>query len=420
MAGTRATRRHINFPMGINSMFEHLQPYAGDPIFGLNDAFHRNTHPKKINLTIGLYYDDQGRIPVLESVETVQRRLADDPSPRVYLPMEGLAAYRSAVQRVVFGGESQAVAQGKVATIQTLGGTGALKVGADFLHMAYPDSEVWISDPAWDNHHAIFGGAGFKTRSYPYYDPATKGLAFDAMMECLRGLPSRTIVLLHPCCHNPTGVDLSQEQWGEVIALLQDRGLIPFLDIAYQGLGDGMEEDAYAVRAMVDAGLTVLVANSFSKNLSVYGERCGGLSVVCGSAQEAELVLGQLKSMVRRNYSSAPWHGGHIVAGVLNDDHLHGRWLNEVADMRVRMAQMRRQVHEQLAVKLPGYDADYFVSQRGMFTYSGLSREQLVALRERHGVYIIDSGRIAVPGLNNGNVEHFTDALADVIGESAR
>ncbi len=401
-------------------MFEHLQPYAGDPIFGLNDAFHRNTHPNKINLTIGLYYDDQGRIPVLPSVQAVQRRLVDDPSPRVYLPMEGLASYRSAVQRVVFGADRKAVADGRVATIQTLGGTGALKVGADFLHMAYPESEVWISDPAWDNHHAIFAGAGFKTRSYPYYDPATKGLAFHAMMECLRGLPSRTIVLMHPCCHNPTGVDLSREQWGEVITVLQDRGLIPFLDIAYQGLGEGMEEDAYAVRAMVEAGLTVLVANSFSKNLSIYGERCGGLSVACGSAAEADLVLGQLKAVVRRIYSSAPWHGGHIVAGVLNDADLHACWLDEVAEMRVRMAEMRRQVHAQLAEKLPGYDAGYFLSQRGMFTYSGLSREQLLALRERHGVYIIDSGRIAVPGLNSGNVGHFTDALADVIGESAR
>src|SRR5690554_835029 len=396
-------------------MFEHLQPYAGDPIFGLNDAFHRNTHPQKINLTIGLYYDDAGRIPVLPSVDTVQRRLAEDPSPRVYLPMEGLAPYRSAVQRVVFGSESKAVAEGRVATIQTLGGTGALKVGADFLHMAYPESEVWISDPAWDNHHAIFGGGGFKTRSYPYYDPATQGLAFDAMMDCLRGLPSRTIVLLHPCCHNPTGVDLSKEQWGEVIAVLQERGLIPFLDIAYQGMGDGMEEDAYAVRAMADAGLTVLVANSFSKNLSVYGERCGGLSVVCGSQPEAELVLGQLKAVVRRIYSSAPWHGGHVVAGVLNDDQLYAQWLQEVEAMRRRMAQVRKAVHEMLAAKLPGYDADYFLQQKGMFTYSGLSREQLVALRERHGVYIIDSGRIAVPGLNNANLEHFTDALVDVL-----
>lgn len=401
-------------------MFEHLQPYAGDPIFGLNDAFHRNTHPKKINLTIGLYYDDAGRIPVLPSVAAVQQQLVEDPSPRVYLPMEGMAAYRSAVQRVVFGADSPVVAEGRVATIQTLGGTGALKVGADFLFGAYPDSDVWISDPAWDNHHAIFGGAGFKTRSYPYYDPSTQGLAFDSMMACLRSLPSRSIVLLHPCCHNPTGVDLSREQWGQVIAVLQERGLIPFLDIAYQGMGDGMEEDAYAVRAMADAGLTVLVANSFSKNLSIYGERCGGLSVVASSAQEAELVLGQLKAAVRRIYSSPPWHGGHVVAGVLNDEQLHAKWLEEVAAMRLRMADMRKQVHAQLAQKLPGYDADYFLRQRGMFTYSGLTRDQLLALREKHGVYIIDSGRIAVPGLNTNNVNDFTDALADVIGESAR
>lgn len=396
-------------------MFQHLTPYAGDPIFSLNDAFHRNTHPQKVNLTIGLYYDDAGQIPVLSSVAAVERRLAEDPAPRVYLPMEGLAPYRNAVQRVVFGVDSQAVAQGRVATIQTLGGTGALKVGADFLKVAYPDSEVWISDPAWDNHHAIFGGAGFRTRSYPYYDAATKGLAFDAMMDCLRGLPARSIVLLHPCCHNPTGVDLSREQWGDVIAVLQERGLIPFLDIAYQGMGTGMEEDAYAVRAMAQAGLTVLVANSFSKNLSIYGGRCGGLSVVCASQAQAELVLGQLKAAVRRIYSSPPWHGAHIVAGVLNDPALHAQWLGEVEAMRVRMAQMRGLVHEQLAAKLPDYDADYFIRQQGMFTYSGLSREQLLALREKHGVYIIDSGRIAVPGLTTTNVGHFTDALADVL-----
>ncbi len=396
-------------------MFKHLEQYAGDPIFGLNDAFHRNTHPQKINLTIGLYYDDAGRIPVLPSVATVQTRLAADPAPCTYLPMEGLAAYRSAVQRVVFGEASTAVAEGRVATIQTLGGTGALKVGADLLHAAYPESQIWISDPAWDNHYAIFGGAGIPTNSYPYYDQATKGLAFDAMMECLRELPSHSIVLLHPCCHNPTGVDLSQAQWDEVIQVLQQRRLIPFLDIAYQGFGSGMDEDAYAVRAMADAGLTVLVANSFSKNLSVYGERCGGLSVVCGSSAEADLVLGQLKAIVRRIYSSPPSHGGHVVAGVLNDPELHSQWVAEVSTMRDRMAQMRGLVHEQLSTKLPDYDADYFIRQRGMFTYSGLSREQLQTLRERHGVYIIDSGRIAVPGLNTANVEHFTDALADVI-----
>jgi len=396
-------------------MFEHLEQYAGDPIFGLNDAFHRDNHPQKVNLTIGLYYDDAGRIPVLSSVAAVEARLAQDRAPRVYLPMEGLPAYRDAVQRIVFGDQCQALSQGRITTIQTLGGTGALKMGADLLHAAYPDSEVWISDPAWDNHHAIFRGAGFKTHSYPYYDKTTKGLAFDAMMTSLRGLPARSIVLLHPCCHNPTGVDLSQAQWLQVIEVLQERGLIPFLDIAYQGLAEGMEEDAYAVRAMADAGLTVLVANSFSKNLSVYGERCGGLSVVCGSTNEADLVLGQLKAIVRRIYSSAPWHGGHVVAGVLNDPALHAQWIEEVAAMRVRMAQMRRLVHEQLAAKLPDYDADYFIRQRGMFTYSGLSREQLLALRQRHGVYIIDSGRIAVPGLNTNNIQHFTDAMADVI-----
>ncbi|SHI07107.1 amino acid aminotransferase [Pollutimonas bauzanensis] len=396
-------------------MFEHLEKYAGDPIFGLNEAFHRDVHPQKVNLTIGLYYDNAGCIPVLSSVRTAEQRRAQEPEPRTYLPMEGLAPYREAVQKLVFGAQHQALQAGRVATIQSVGGTGALKVGADFLHLAYPDSQIWISDPAWDNHHSIFQGAGVPTHSYAYYDPATKSLRFDQMLAELRELPPKSFVLLHPCCHNPTGVDLSPEQWLQLIPVLAEQELIPFLDMAYQGFGAGLDEDAFAVRAMADAGLVFLVANSFSKNLSLYGERCGGLSVVCATRDEADGVLGQLKAVVRRIYSSPPAHGGHITSAVLNDPQLYAAWVQEVAGMRERIAFVRKQTHEQLSAKLPSYDSSYFVKQTGMFTYTGLSSRQLLALRERHGVYIIDSGRISVPGLNTRNIAYFTDAMADVL-----
>ncbi len=396
-------------------MFEHLEKYAGDPIFGLNEAFHRDVHPQKVNLTVGLYYDNEGHIPVLTSVKTAEQRRAENPQSRPYLPMEGLASYREAVQKLVFGASHKVLQDRKVATIQSVGGTGALKVGADFLHLAYPDSDVWISDPAWDNHHSIFQGAGVKSHSYSYYDPQTKSLKFDQMLAEISALSPNSFVLLHPCCHNPTGVDLSQDQWLQLIPILAERQLIPFLDMAYQGFGAGLDEDAFAVRAMADAGLTFLVANSFSKNLSFYGERCGGLSVVCASADEAEGVLGQLKAVVRRIYSSPPMHGGQITSDVLNDTQLCAVWEQEVADMRQRIAFVRKQAHEQLRTKVPDYDSSYFVKQCGMFTYTGLSSAQLVALRDRHGVYIIDSGRISVPGLNTRNLEYFTDAMADVL-----
>ncbi|HUH59609.1 MAG TPA: amino acid aminotransferase [Candidimonas sp.] len=397
-------------------MFEHLEKYAGDPIFGLNEAFHQDKHAKKVNLTIGLYYDDDGHIPVLSSVRAAEVNRAQTATPRSYLPMEGLASYRQAVQNLLFGPDHPCLKTGRVATIQTLGGTGGLKVGADFLHSAYPDSAMWISDPAWDNHHSIFRGAGIPTHSYAYYDPETKALNFEQMIADIAALPAKSFVLLHPCCHNPTGVDLSQEQWNRLIPVLVQRDLIPFLDIAYQGFGSGLDDDAYAIRAMADAGLVFLVANSFSKNLSFYGERCGGLSVVCASADEADGVLGQLKAVVRRSYSSPPAHGGCIASDVLNTPLLRAQWADEVAGMRTRIAAMRQQAHSQLTAKLPGYDSSYFVRQRGMFTYTGLSQPQLIALRQQHGVYIIDSGRISVPGLNTHNIGYFTDAMASVLG----
>lgn len=396
-------------------MFGHLRAFDGDPIFSLGEAFHADPRDLKVNLTVGLYYDEQGRLPLLDVVRQAEQQWADQALPRAYLPIEGLADYRTQVQKLVFGEHSAALAENRVATIQTLGGTGALKVGGDFLHAAYPDSEMWISDPAWDNHHAIFNGAGIPTHTYRYYDSLTRGLDFEGMIEALAQLPKHSIVLLHPCCHNPTGVDLNDEQWLTVIELLQERELIPFVDMAYQGFGRSLDEDAFAIRAMDQAGLTFLVANSFSKNFSYYSERCGGLSVVCQSADEASRVLGQLKAVARRIYSNPPSHGGQAIASILADPALYQIWRQQVDQMRERIVGLRQKVYDRLQVLAPDYDSSYFINQRGMFCYTGLNKKQLQALRSEHGVYIIDSGRISLPGLNEDNIEYFVQSLTAVI-----
>lgn len=396
-------------------MFEHLQLYGGDPIFSLGEACRNDPRAQKVNLTVGLYYDDQGRIPLLDTVRDAEARLAAHPEPRDYLPLEGRHDYCTVVQDVVFGADAAVLQEGRVATIQTLGGTGALKIGAELLHTAYPESELWMSDPAWPNHHAVFQGSGIKTHQHSYYDPHTKGVQFDRMLDEIRRLPRHSIVLLHACCHNPTGADLTEAQWQALAAVLAHGGLIPFLDMAYQGFGRGLREDAHAVRVMIDAGLTFLVANSFSKNLSFYGERCGGLSVVCASPDEAKRVFGQLKAAVRRTYSNPPTHGARVVAAVLGQQDLRLRWEAEVAAMRARIAAMRQRVHARLQAQLPDYDAAYLISQQGMFSYAGLSTEQIMALRAQHAVYVLDSGRICLTGLNTHNVDYFSDALASVL-----
>ena len=314
-------------------MFEHIQPYAGDPIFALVDAFNADPRPGKVNLSIGIYFDEQGRLPVLPSVQAAEARILAEGGAKPYLPMEGDAACRAQVARLLLGDGHPAITAGRVATIQTVGSSGGLKVGADFLKTWLPDAQVWVSDPTWDNHRSMFEGAGLTVNTYPYYDPATGGLKFDAMVATLRGLPVRSIVLLHACCHNPTGVDLTHAQWDALIPVLRDGGLIPYLDLAYQGFGDGIEQDAYAVRALASAGVSFFIANSFSKSMSVYGERCGALSVVCPNAHEAALVLGQMKFTVRRNSSSPPIHGGQIVATVRTDPALRESWEAELGAM---------------------------------------------------------------------------------------
>lgn len=400
-------------------MFQHVDAYAGDPILSMMETFNHDPRPTKVNLSVGLYYDADGRIPRLDCVLEAQKRVEADPTPQVYLPGEGLDGYIKGVQLLAFGAQSVPLAEGRIATIQSIGGSGALKVGADFLRRYFPDSALWVSDPTWDNHVALFRGAGFKTNTYPYYDAKTGGLRFDAMLATLAALPEKSVVLLHPCCHNPTGVDPTREQWQQITDVLAARKAIPFLDMAYQGFAEGLEEDAWPVRTMVAAGLPVLVATSFSKNLSLYGERVGSLSVVCESAEIAEAVLGQLKSTVRSIYSSPPRHGGQLVSTILNDPALYARWEAEVAPMRLRIRAMRERLHGILAALLPDGDFGYFLTQRGMFSYTGLTALEVDRLREESAIYLIRSGRMCVAGLSEGNVEYVGECFARVLSSRA-
>ena len=397
-------------------MFQKVDAYAGDPILSLMERFKEDPRSDKVNLSIGLYYNEDGIIPQLKAVAEAEARLNAAPhGASLYLPMEGLNTYRNAIAPLLFGADHAVLAQKRVATIQTLGGSGALKVGADFLKKYFPDSGVWVSDPTWENHVAIFEGAGFKVATYPWFDSETNGVRVDALLEKLNTLPERSIVLLHPCCHNPTGADLTNAQWDAVIEVLKARNLIPFLDIAYQGFGAGMDEDAYAIRAVASAGLPVLVSNSFSKIFSLYGERVGGLSVVCEDAEAAGRVLGQLKATVRRIYSSPPNFGAQVVATVLGDEQLKASWLAEVVSMRKRILSMRQELVNVLKEAVPGHNFDYLLKQRGMFSYTGLSAAQVERLREEFGVYLIASGRMCVAGLNASNVHRVAQAFAAVM-----
>ncbi|MDO9074943.1 MAG: amino acid aminotransferase [Rubrivivax sp.] len=397
------------------SFFSHLDPYAGDPILGLNDAFQKDPRADKVNLSIGIYFDAAGRIPVLDCVRQAEAQLLAESAPKSYLPIEGAAAMRGAVQQLLFGAEHEALRSGRVATLQTVGSSGGLRVGADFVRRWLPGSAIWVSDPTWDNHRAMFEGAGITVNTYPYYDPATGGLAFDAMLATLRTLPAKSMVLLHACCHNPTGVDLTTLQWQALLPVLRERELLAYLDLAYQGYGDGIAEDAYAVRLLAAEGLNFFVANSFSKSMSIYGERAGALSVVCADAAEARLVLGQLQATVRRNYSSPSIHAAGIVGRVLGDPALRAAWEADVAAMRERILAMRRRLHAVLTAMRPGRDFGYFLDQRGMFSYTGLSAAQVDRLRDEFGVYLVRSGRMCVAGLNAGNVERTAAAMAAVI-----
>ena len=387
-----------------------------DPILGVTETFNADKNPHKVNLGVGIYYDDNGKVPLLECVRQAENQLAEKSAPRSYLPIDGLPAYDRVVRELVFGADSAALKDNRIITVQTLGGTGGLKVGADFLRRLLPQSQVWISDPSWENHRALFENAGFTVNNYPYYDAPSHGINFDGMLRSLKTLPSGSIVVLHACCHNPTGVDLSATQWAEVIETVVSRGLMPFVDIAYQGFGDGIDADGEVVRRFAQAGCPVFVSNSFSKSFSLYGERIGSLSVVASDTAEAARVLSQLKRIIRTNYSNPPTHGGQIVATVLTSPELRAMWEKELGQMRDRIRDMRRQLVDKLRTRLPKSDFGFVTKQRGMFSYSGLSKEAVTRLREEFSVYAIDTGRICVAALNSRNLDHVTDAVAKVIG----
>jgi len=386
-----------------------------DPILGLTETFNADANARKVNLGVGVYYDDNGKVPLLECVRRAEKLLIEQESPRAYLPIDGLPAYDRAVRELVFGAESPALRENRIVTVQALGGTGGLKIGADFLRHFAPGAEAWISDPTWENHRGLFENAGFAVRTYRYYDPVTRDVDFEGMLSGLRSMPAGSVVVLHACCHNPTGADLSEAQWKSVISEVAARGLIPFLDIAYQGFGSGLEADSAAVRGFVAAGIPLFVSSSFSKSLSLYGERVGSLSVVTGSAEESDRVLSHLKRLVRTNYSNPPTHGGRIVATVLTTPDLRSLWEQELGRMRERIREMRRQLVKKLAERVPQADFSFVERQRGMFSYSGLTREQVVRLREEFAVYMIESGRICVAALNTRNIDYSADCIGRII-----
>ncbi|WP_042300755.1 amino acid aminotransferase [Paraburkholderia kururiensis] len=400
-------------------MFEHIPAYPGDPILSLNEDFQHDPRQNKVNLSIGIYFDDAGKLPVMAATGKAEAALLGNITPRPYLPMAGHVQYRDLAQALVFGAEHEARKSGRIATLQTLGGSGALKIGADFLKRYFPGAQVWISDPSWENHRAVFEGAGFTVNTYPYYDDYTGGLRFRDMLEAVKTLPAQSIVLLHACCHNPTGVDLTDDQWAELVPVLREHKLIPFVDMAYQGFGAGLDEDAACIRMLASAGLPLVVANSFSKNFSLYGERCGGLSVVCESADTARNVQGQLTATVRANYSNPPTHGARIVAAVLGTPEWRESWERELASMRERIVAMRHAIHEGLKDHADDRMRQRYLAQRGMFTYTGLTEAQVLRLREEHGVYVLRSGRMCVAGLNASNVEYVAQAIGTVLSTGA-
>jgi aromatic-amino-acid transaminase len=397
------------------SLFSAVEMAPRDPILGLNDQFNSDTRPGKVNLGVGVYFDDAGKLPVLRCVAQAEKLLLEASKPKGYLPIDGIAAYDKAVQHLVFGANSEAVKTGRVATVQALGGTGGLKVGADFLKRLNPQATVLISDPSWENHRALFTNAGFEVASYPYYDAATRGVRFADMLVALNAAQTGTVVVLHACCHNPTGCDITPAQWEQVANTCQARGLVPFLDLAYQGFGLGIDEDGAAVRCFLAQNMSFFVSTSFSKSFSLYGERVGALSVVCSSAEECTRVLSQLKIVIRTNYSNPPTFGAQIVATVLATPALRQMWEEELAGMRERIRATRSRLVTALQAAGVKGDLGYITSQKGMFSYSGLTKAQMERLRNEFGVYGVDSGRICVAAVNSGNIGQVTQALAQVM-----
>ncbi|MBI4191697.1 MAG: aspartate/tyrosine/aromatic aminotransferase [Betaproteobacteria bacterium] len=398
-----------------SSLLAAVEMAPRDPILGVTEAFNADTNPNKLNLGVGVYYDDDNKVPVLESVRRAEQKLAETPLPRSYLPIDGLQAYNRAVQNLLFGAENDAVRDGRIVTVQTLGGTGGLKVGADFLRRLNAKAEIWISDPSWENHRAIFEYAAFTVNAYPYYDAPTHGINFDAMIGALEKLPAGAITVLHACCHNPTGVDLSPPQWERVMEIVSARRLVPFLDIAYQGFAENLDADATVVRRFTQACPVVFVSSSFSKSLSLYGERVGALSIVTESKDEAARTLSQLKRVIRSNYSNPPTHGGQTATMVLTTPELRVLWESELGNMRDRIKTVRHRLVEKIRAVRADFDFSFVIRQRGMFSYSGLTREQVQRLRSEYSVYAIDSGRICVAALNSRNIDYAARAIASVL-----
>ncbi len=397
------------------SMFSAVEMAPRDPILGLNEQFNADTNPNKVNLGVGVYFDDNGKLPLLQCVQAAEKAMMDKPTARGYLPIDGIAAYDAAVKSLVFGVDSEPVKSGRVATVQGIGGTGGLKIGADFLKKLNPKAKVLISDPSWENHRALFTNAGFEVGSYRYYDAAKRGVDFAGMLADIQAAPAGTIILLHACCHNPTGYDITPTQWDQVIAAIKSKNLVAFLDMAYQGFGNGIQEDGAVIGKFVAAGLTFFVSTSFSKSFSLYGERVGALSVLCESKEEADRVLSQLKIVIRTNYSNPPTHGGAVVAAVLNNPELRALWEKELGEMRVRIKAMRSKLVDGLKAAGVKQDMSFITQQIGMFSYSGLSKEQMVRLRSEFGVYGTDTGRMCVAALNSKNIDYVCQAIAKVM-----
>ena len=397
------------------SLFSAVEMAPRDPILGLNEQFNADPNPNKVNLGVGVYFDDQGKLPLLHCVQAAEKTMMDKPSARGYLPIDGIAAYDSAVKSLVFGADSEPVQSGRVATVQAVGGTGGLKIGADFLRHLSPAAKVLISDPSWENHRALFSHAGFEVGTYAYYDSQAHAVNFAGMLASLQAAAAGTVVVLHACCHNPTGYDLTPAQWDQVVAVIQSRGLTAFLDMAYQGFGHGIAQDGAVIAKFVAAGLNFIVSTSFSKSFSLYGERVGALSVVCADKEECARVLSQLKIVIRTNYSNPPIHGGAVVAAVLNDPTLRAQWEEELAGMRERIKTMRQQLVEGLKAAGVQRDMGFITSQIGMFSYSGLSKDQMVRLRNEFGVYGTDTGRMCVAALNSKNLAYVCASIAKVV-----
>jgi len=397
------------------SLFTAVEMAPRDPILGLNEQFNADTNPSKVNLGVGVYYDDNGKLPLLQCVQAAEKQMMADPKARGYLPIDGIAAYDAAVKGLVFGVDSEPVKSGRVATAQGIGGTGGLKIGADFLKKLSPNAKVLISDPSWENHRALFSQAGFVVESYPYYDAAKRGVNFEGMLAALNAAAEGTIIVLHACCHNPTGYDITAAQWDQVIAAVKARKLTPFLDMAYQGFGHGIAEDGAVIGKFVAAGLSFFVSTSFSKSFSLYGERVGALSVLCESKEEADRVLSQLKLVIRTNYSNPQIHGGMVVATVLNTPALRTQWEQELAEMRVRIKAMRQKLVDGLKAAGVKQDMSFITAQIGMFSYSGLSKDQMVRLRNEFGVYGTDTGRMCVAALNSKNIDYVCASIAKVL-----